>query len=301
MMPTSRVRIRHLLIGIAAMALVLARPGPWIFLVGFAFELYAALAIVASADGAVRFGFDRASLRPISVASVLAAPLRLLAVEEPKANGRANRASALTIAVASSLVLAAGWTFWKYFGLSVAILAFEASNANRWASAPENLWNDLNDPGAWEILTHWEAWSQLRWWILFGTLAVVASIFDRTGNRVAIARRSLRFAPWIIVIEIGLLFGVWLARWHGRIVPEPGTMFFSGNFPLGTTIRHLPTSLWTFWLVRSVPWIPIATFVFLRRVSGLRRPAAIVGALAIVPVAIVGSIAWCYLYVRFIW
>lgn len=159
----------------------------------------------------------------------------------------------------------------------------------------------------WIYLAKWEAWSLARWWLLFGSLtavwlgasAAIRSVTRTSSNESAqesvtvTVRRFLVFAPWLVLLEVLHLVGVWIYR-GANIVPEPGTLFVVAVFSW---------DLWNWgvwrdelWLVRALLPSAVVSAAYSRSV--LRWPwiAAVVGGLLLAPAAITLSIAWSVLY-----
>jgi hypothetical protein len=138
----------------------------------------------------------------------------------------------------------------------------------------------------WRTYGGWEAWSVLRWWLLFAGLSETFLPLGQPAP--ARWRRLMLFAPWIAVLEIGYLVGVWAA--NPMVVPEPNTLFARWPF--------LPVDVLTnrYWLVRGVVPTLAVGLVFARAVLGWRWPWAAVLAACLVPVALVYSAVWTCLF-----
>ena len=147
----------------------------------------------------------------------------------------------------------------------------------------------------WQRLWHWEFWSIQRWWLLFGAIAVlwiaVAAAFS-PAQRLKIAsstiKRLLLFAPWIAVLEVLFLAGVWLNDF--QVVPEPSTGFVVGIF--SWKLWHWDAWLDRGWLIRGAAPTFVVGIIFFRTVLRWRWPAVLVGAIALIPIALLLSIAW---------
>jgi len=155
------------------------------------------------------------------------------------------------------------------------------------------------EPGYWYRSWHWEVWAVSRWWLLFGGLTltwIVASLPVRQWLQPESAwqtlRRLLAFAPWLIMLEVAFLIGVWV---EGEpTVPEPSTGFVVGIF--SWDLWHWDSWLDRGWLLRgALPTLFAGTFFF-RYV--LRWPwwAAALAATFLIPPALLLSIACMVAY-----
>jgi hypothetical protein len=183
------------------------------------------------------------------------------------------------------------WPVWREVAWDV---SFPATNP--WTRANISMvlqdWRTIaRDLAYWKRLWTWEAWSLARWWLLFGLLAIVTTPLSRREKpRTESAIRLLRFAPWLIVLEFGYLVGVWIAR-KEAVVPEPSTIFTSewGIRKFGI-LFYVP-----FWLTRGGLSSFVVGLAFFRIVPGWRWGEAILGSIALVPVAVGLSMFWSVL------
>jgi hypothetical protein len=137
----------------------------------------------------------------------------------------------------------------------------------------------------WRRTGAWEAWSITRWWLLFGALSMFAP-----NRRLC---RLMLFAPWITVLEILFLAGVWFV--FDSVVPEPSTLF--------TGFGEL--SLWAdagqrIWLVRSLLPTMLAGTIFFRAIIGWRLRSALLAGIALAPVGLILSVVWTRLAIQFV-
>ena len=156
----------------------------------------------------------------------------------------------------------------------------------------------------WWRLWVWEAWSVTKWLWLFTALAVFLPAGRQSSEPGTPSLRSARderlcrlmlFAPWLLVLEVGLYLGVSITDFG--TVAEPSTTF--GHW--GATIRYgtyATPRFWTFWLARTVPPVGVVGFVFFRGVLRWRPLPAVVGAAALVLPAIALQITWSDLWIR---
>ena len=106
--------------------------------------------------------------------------------------------------------------------------------------------------------------------------------------------RFLAFAPWLVVLEMSFLIGVWLRG--PTTVPEPSTGFVVGIF--SWDLWHWDCWLDRGWLVRGAVPTLLAGYVFFARVLRWPRPAALVAAAVLVPLALMLSVACTVAYQR---
>jgi hypothetical protein len=205
--------------------------------------------------------------------------------------------SAIPLAVVSTLVLVILWPYLREFGLAVSVMISEGV-VSGWPILTA-IPSILTDHGRQWRVCRWEAWAMLRWWLLFGawaTLWLVTSWPLRTRRKlespVDCYRRFFAFAPWIVVLELLFLVGVWIDS-HNT-VPEPSTGFVEGIFSWG---------LWRWdcwkgavWITRG--WLPtwIIASIFARYVLRWRWAPAVVSAACAVPIALDLSVAWTVWY-----
>jgi hypothetical protein len=156
-------------------------------------------------------------------------------------------------------------------------------------------WGRLGNVNLWMFMLSWHVGAVLRWWVLFGLIAMVwAWRTPRRGSaergRMAdMACRLALFTPWIVVIEVGYLVGVWVAE-GPQVVPEPSTVFM--------TRWRWDNWLRTVWLVRGVAPTLGVGYVFFRAVIGMRWWTALIGAVVLIPIAINLSLGWSWVWVH---
>jgi len=156
----------------------------------------------------------------------------------------------------------------------------------------------LATPSRWTDVWLWEAWSLARWWLLFASLTALLP----SGRRAASAPtrrkgawqgtcRLLLFAPWLLVLEVGFLIGVWIES--PMTVPEPSTIF--------VTLWSWTEWLDRTWLIRgTVPAFGVG-FVYFRYVLGWRRTASVLASIVFIPAALIVSVIWSHIFVTYIW
>ena len=101
-----------------------------------------------------------------------------------------------------------------------------------------------------------------------------------------------RLAPWLIVLEVAFLIGVWIES--PNTVPEPSTGFVVGIF--SWDLWHWDCWLDRGWLIRGALPTFIAGFVFFASVLRWWRVASVIAALVLVPVALLLSVACTVAY-----
>jgi hypothetical protein len=198
----------------------------------------------------------------------------------------ASTTSLLCMAMAYSALLALTWRVWKFVGLEVATSIspeIEPQLAWDWTSCFQRI--SLSAP-YW--LPIWPAWDQLRWWLLFGTLAIIVAVWHDARHAAQpggmVRRRFLAFVPWIAVLELGYLCGVWVD--DPFIVPEISTIW---GYDLDEPLEPLTSRLW---LARGVLPTLVVAFVFFRQVVHAGWKWAILFSIALVPAALVLSALW---------
>jgi|GEM_PF-5151618 hypothetical protein len=154
-------------------------------------------------------------------------------------------------------------------------------------------WGDL-DSWKWNLL--WELCSQVHWWLHFAALGLYA-IFVKyiLGHKMRVQdwiRRYLLFAPWLMVLDLMLLFATWLLQ--PSVVPEPSTGFMVSIFRW--ELWHWDCWLDRFWLLRASFPCAFVSAVFLRKLFGTNWLISAAGGLATVPLAIMGCIASTLLF-----
>ena len=157
-------------------------------------------------------------------------------------------------------------------------------------------WSEWTDPLGWKLNLIWEAGSLAHWWLHFAILGTIgtAVIAMRGGGWCIRERigRFLWFAPWLMLLDVMLLFSSWMLQ--PTTVPEPSTGFVVGIFRW---------ELWRwdcwqdqFWLQRASFPCALVTAVFFRRFFDLRWSLAILAGVLSIPMAIMGCIAWSVLF-----
>lgn len=206
--------------------------------------------------------------------------------------GEVSWRRSLAVALIYSGVAIGLWPLVREAGLIIALLKTDGLDVPRYVS---RLWLEATHSLAfWQRLWKWEAWSLARWWLLFSalTLAWVAATGVFSRSRAQAVPRLLAFAPWIVLLELAMLVGVWLQQ--SNVVPEPSTGFVVGIFNWG--LWHWDAWLDRFWLVRTtVPWLVIGT-LFFRQVLGWRWKWSAMATVLLLPVAIWLSIATSVAY-----
>jgi hypothetical protein len=201
-------------------------------------------------------------------------------------------ARGLGLALFVDALLVGLWPVWRAVASDVGLLATNsAARVN--ISAVLQEWSMLaRDLAYWKRLWTWEAWSLARWWLLLGLLSIVTTLLSpRARPKSEAAIRLLWFSPWLIVLEFGYLIGVWIARGQVNVVPEPSTMFASEwGFRKFGILHYVP-----FWLTRGGPSSFVVGLAYFRIVPGWRWGEAILGSLALVPVAVGLSMFWSVL------
>ena len=228
--------------------------------------------------------------------------------EGPSMLLRASRESpddilpALATAVASTLVLVLAWQAVREWSLVAG--DFAVTGGAGWTrESIRRDWHAVAHIGYWRRLWTWEAWSLSRWWVFFDGLTVLV-LLDRglrggpggRGRCGLTLQRLLRFTPWLIVLELGFLVGVYYARRAIGVVPEPGTFF--------TTLRYRPTLFAMpppFWMDRStVPLLIVATAYF-RSVARWPWVVSLACSAVLVPAGILLSMYWSAMFLAFRW
>jgi hypothetical protein len=202
------------------------------------------------------------------------------------------------VAAIYSLTLVGLWPVLREIGLQISMSTLH-SDGSTLGSAWYSIVDAIGSGRYWLRLITWEMWSLGRWWLLFGLLTllvlIVSHAVSRPGRRLSweeTISRWLAFAPWLVVLEMAFLIGVWVRS--PNTVPEPSTGFVVGIFNWG--LWHWDAWLDRGWLVRGVlPTIVVASVYF---VQVARWPwwAALVAAILLVPVALLLSIATTVAY-----
>jgi hypothetical protein len=209
------------------------------------------------------------------------------------AAGGPSLAAGATVAIISTLVLVGLWPMLREVGLWFAIAANEPKIFSL-EDAARSIGECATSGRYWFRLWQWELWSVGRWWILFGGVLVLwlaarAPFSTRASGEswTCALARLLAFAPWLAVLEMTFLIGVWMRS--PSTVPEPSTGFVVGIF--SWDLWHWDCWLDREWLVRGAVPTLAAGYVFFARVLRWNWLAAAMAAILLVPVAIWLSIA----------
>ncbi len=275
---SKRIRLREAMawVGCAAVLFAALRADTFVTVLILAFPLR--LALIARYAG---IGVARGECR----AAVLPSWVAFLGDETDER--RFVRGLGLSLFVDALLV--GLWPVWREVALNVGSLATDPRPRANISVVLQDWRMIAHDLAYWKRLWTWEAWSLARWWLLFGLLAIATTPLSRRARpRAEAAIRLLRFSPWLIVLEFGYLVGVWIARGKVGVVPEPSTEFASEwGFRKYGILFYVP-----FWLTRGGLSSFVVGLAFFRIVPGWRWVEAIVGSLALVPVAVGLSMFW---------
>jgi hypothetical protein len=226
---------------------------------------------------------------PLGIARVLLAPVKTLSACASRRRVTVRRAFFFSLMVSGLLVLA--WPVIKEGGLSIANSL--SSGTFEWHQLVwPTLSRELTRWFRWRTYCGWEAWSITRWWLLFGLLALVVrpgpGPSRERGATSEVLCRVMLFAPWIALLELGHLFGVWVVE--PSVVPEPNTLF--AIWPDSLTL------VWTdrYWLTRGVAPTFLVGVVFARAVLGRRWLFSMVFAAVLVPLGLLLSVLWTCLF-----
>jgi hypothetical protein len=236
----------------------------------------------------------------------LRAPFQVLAGRAPEWDGLLGL---VAMGIIASVLLPVTWIAWRQLGMIVsasATNAFAGDPTSTPARMAEWRWSELKTIfhwGAWQRMAFSEAWSQVRWWLLFGMLTGIGRVFQREVPSInsqtgSLARRLLAFVPWIAVLELGFLCGGWLFSPTSAVEPNPIFMH-EPQWNLGINLTPWEPSARNFWLLRGTVPTALAGFVFFRRVLRFDYFWAIALSIALVPAAISWSIVWSWIYVVF--
>ena len=224
-------------------------------------------------------------------------------------------AAAALVAVISTLVVVGLWPVIREVGLQFSLAAYR-SDIFSLESARRSMTEAFASSRYWLRLWQWELWSLGRWWLLFGgmlglwlvaswrmlpaseptlaaspTTVVPAPVLESQRWTSALAR-YLGFAPWLVVLEMAFLIGVWIRE--PSVVPEPSTGFVVGIF--AWDLWHWDCWLDRAWLVRGAIPALLAGYVFFTQVIRWPRPAALLAAVILVPIALLLSVACTVAY-----
>lgn len=201
----------------------------------------------------------------------------------------------LIIAFTCTVVTSLLWALLRELGLTVSLTLSEGLSAGKHEFQLIPLFRGR--------LTQWEFYAILRWWCFFGLLTavwlVVAWPLRYRWNlepMSACVRRLLAFAPWLVVLEIAFLIGIWTRS--ANVVPEPSTLFAEGIF--SWNLWHWDCWKGADWINRGmVPTFAIAT-LFYSYALRWRWAPAIAAAACSVPLALMLSVAWSLLIAQLI-
>jgi hypothetical protein len=207
----------------------------------------------------------------------------------------------ILIAVSGSLALVGLWPLMRWLGEFVSTWVWMRLHYPEPLTLTEQLKVIVLDRGPsllrpyyWVRICTWEAWSLLRWWLLFGLITliwdVVAWYREESGR--CLVRLPL-LAPWLIVIETLFLVGVWLDGLG--VSPEPATLFLVGVFSWDKW--HWTCWLDRDWLIRGAVPTFVCGLVYFRCVLRWHWVATMIAAAALIPLALMTSVAWTRLYI----
>ena len=206
--------------------------------------------------------------------------------------------AASTIAAISTLVVVGLWPVIRELGLMFALASYR-SDVFSLEYAGSSMTEAFTRSGYWLRLWKWELWSFSRWWLLFGGMlllwmVVSAPFSGRPANarRTCFLARFLAFAPWLVVLEMVFLIGVWIRE--PNVVPEPSTGFVAGIF--SWDLWHWDCWLDRGWLIRGAVPTLLVGYVFFARVIGWPRPVGLIAAVILVPIALMLSVACTVAY-----
>lgn len=130
-----------------------------------------------------------------------------------------------------------------------------------------------------------------HWWLHFAILGIAGtSVMAIRGGDWKLKerlRRFLLFAPWLMLLDLLLLFASWMLK--PTTVPEPSTGFVVGIFRW--ELWHWDCWLDQFWLLRASLPCMLVTAVFFRRIFDANWIVSLVCGLISIPPAISGCIA----------
>lgn len=242
------------------------------------------IAVARAGTGKTPWNRGAAALIP-GAALVLLRPRRALSVARSPAAVRWRWAA--VFAATSAILLILLWPVLRVGLMGVSIGVHEtAARGLRFFTSSLPRFGSL---AGWTRLWRWELISASRWWVFFG--AITGALALRTAGpfaRAALVKRFLLFAPWIAVLEIGYLAGVWVDEYN--VVPEPSTIFIT-NWRWDAWLRGV-------WLTRGVLPSFAVLLVYLRAVARWGWPASLAAAAALTPVVINLSVFWSWLYLR---
>ncbi|HXT60640.1 MAG TPA: hypothetical protein VN699_18510 [Pirellulales bacterium] len=207
-------------------------------------------------------------------------------------------AAGFTVAVLSSIALAGLWPAIREIGLLMAlVLAWPLDQI--WDYATRSIPETFLRGEYWLRLGRWELWSLGRWWLLFGAVLslwlVLSSPFRRWLRCEPWSRtlaRFLLFAPWLVVLEVAFLIGVWIES--PNTVPEPSTGFVVGIF--SWNLWHWDCWMNRGWMIRGALPTFVAGCAFFTQVLRWRRLATMIAALLLIPIALMLSVACTVAY-----
>jgi hypothetical protein len=224
----------------------------------------------------------------------LLAPVQLLALSRPAAAPTVG--AGLATALLATLVLAGLWPLLREIGSTLSILSWQTmpQYTFTWNDAWRSLSDALLSRRYWLRLWQWELWSLGRWWLLFAALTVAWLALSLPLRRrlqlepaTATLARLLSFGPWIIVLEVTFLIGVWVSE--PNVIPEPSTGFVVGIF--GWELWHWDCWCNREWLIRGALPSLVVGCLFFCWVLRWRWPAAVAAAVLLIPVALTLSVA----------
>jgi hypothetical protein len=204
---------------------------------------------------------------------------------------------ALLIACVSTIVTALMWPFLRELGLALSLMIdHQAATGKSTLAAIPGL---LTNQSFVYRLAHWELFSIARWWFFYAVISLLwlAASWPVRGKLALepashCLNRLLAFGPWIVVLEIAFLVGVWF--WNPMVVPEPSTGFVQGIF--SWKLWHWDCWKGIVWLQRGMVPTFLVSAVFFCYVLRWRPCAAVAAAACAVPLALMLSVAWSVWY-----
>ena len=139
----------------------------------------------------------------------------------------------------------------------------------------------------WIVPSLWLAWAQVRWLMIFASLALVfpgepTTLRPRIGQRLTAV---LLMTPWFLLLDLLCSMTIWAAV--GSCVPEPNSMF-----PISAVERELLAEVSWIWLIRLIVPVPLVATIFFRGVLRWRWWTALIAGVLLVPPAAALWMAW---------
>lgn len=231
-----------------------------------------------------------------SMTNVLLRPLRLLGLCQR--NNGTSLIDGFATAFLSTATLVGLWPAIRVIGLLMALTSVQ-SISETWEYAVRIVPGVFSNGGYWVQISRWEAWSLGRWWLLFGAIMVAWLMVSFPLNRDHFVRRTfhtlarfLAFTPWLIVLEVAFLIGVWIKS--PETVPEPSTGFVVGIF--SWNLWRWDCWLDSGWLLRGAIPTFIAGVVYFASVLRWGWVASVIAAVILIPTALMLSVACTVAY-----